>query len=405
MRAGVICAVVVAVLYPARSGAQALSLSEADALARLTAENPRVQAARAGVELARAEVLAAGRWPNPSLSFTHEAAGGVSEGLFTIAQPLPLTGRRGLEVRSAAARADAAADRADDRVRRLRAETRLALVEVWAAQERERELMRRTGRMREVRTMIARREDEGDAAGFDLLRAEREAIDAEIDLATAATDRRRAQTLLASVLQIADPASIVVPPSPSDSAPPPPLAELTAHADAARADLRAFRNEADAASFAMRAAARRRLPEPEVVAGTKSSNAGSGDTGAIVGLRVSLPLFDRGRPEQAAATARADQARVESEALRQSLHAQIAAARASLVERQAAAERYRAALAAADEVERIARVSYDAGERGILELLDAHRVASSARIRLIELDAAVRQGQIELEFASAWDVR
>jgi outer membrane protein TolC len=50
-------------------------------------------------------------------------------------------------------------------------------------------------------------------------------------------------------------------------------------------------------------------------------------------------------------------------------------------------------------------VSYDAGERGILELLDAHRTSTAARLRLIELDAAVRQAEIELEFASAWEIR
>jgi outer membrane protein TolC len=49
-------------------------------------------------------------------------------------------------------------------------------------------------------------------------------------------------------------------------------------------------------------------------------------------------------------------------------------------------------------------VSYEAGERGILELLDAHRSASSARMRQAELDAAVREAEIELEFVSGWEI-
>jgi outer membrane protein TolC len=56
-------------------------------------------------------------------------------------------------------------------------------------------------------------------------------------------------------------------------------------------------------------------------------------------------------------------------------------------------------------LERIARVSYDAGERGILELLDAYRSGASARVRSAALDASVRQAEIELEFVSGWEIQ
>ena len=56
------------------------------------------------------------------------------------------------------------------------------------------------------------------------------------------------------------------------------------------------------------------------------------------------------------------------------------------------------------DIERIAQVSYDAGEQGILELLDAYRTTSATRIRQAELDAAVREAEIELEFVSGWEM-
>jgi outer membrane protein TolC len=59
----------------------------------------------------------------------------------------------------------------------------------------------------------------------------------------------------------------------------------------------------------------------------------------------------------------------------------------------------------AGEIERIAQVSYDAGERGILELLDAYRSGSSARVRQAALDLAVRQAEIELEFTSGVEIQ
>ena len=132
---------------------------------------------------------------------------------------------------------------------------------------------------------------------------------------------------------------------------------------------------------------------------------GSGDTGGVVGVQVSLPLFDHGRPERAIADARASRAAAELDAFRIEIAADIAAARAAAVDRRRAADRYRAsALRASDEVERIAQLSYDAGERGILELLDAYRTSALARVRQTALDAAARAAEIELEFASGWEL-
>jgi outer membrane protein, heavy metal efflux system len=77
-----------------------------------------------------------------------------------------------------------------------------------------------------------------------------------------------------------------------------------------------------------------------------------------------------------------------------------------VIERRETAERYRAgALSSVDQIERIAQVSYEAGERGILELLDAYRTRSTARVRQAALDAAVREAEIELEYVSGWEIR
>ena len=125
----------------------------------------------------------------------------------------------------------------------------------------------------------------------------------------------------------------------------------------------------------------------------------------MITVHATIPLFDRARPERALALAKAAQAQARLDAFRLTLRGQIAALRGVVVERRAAAERYRAeAIPSADQIERIAQVSYDAGERGILELLDAHRIGATARIRQASLDAAVRQAEIELEFVSGWEI-
>jgi len=166
-----------------------------------------------------------------------------------------------------------------------------------------------------------------------------------------------------------------------------------------------LQREVDAAGFAARAADRRRLPEPELLAGTKSSSVGAGDVGSVVTVRAAIPLFDRARPERALAAARAAQAEARAASFRVVLRGEVAALREAVVQRRVAAERYRAeAINSAAQIERIAQVAYDAGERGILELLDAYRIGASARIRQAALDSAVRQAEIELAFASGWEM-
>ncbi len=407
MRARVARVVLIAAVLPVSAGAQTVSLTESQVLAQLAADSPRVQAARAGVEVARADVLGAARWPNPRVTFNREAVAGIAEDMVMVAQPLPVTGRRRLEMSAASARVDATASRAEDRVRRLRADLRRAFADLYAAQRRERELARSRERLQELARVLAQREDAGEAAGFDRLRAEREVLNVEADVAAAAIDRARAQAALGGFLAApaiaSGPVEAVLADAPRAAIPA--LEELVARAERARGELVAWEHELEAAAFAQRAAARRLVPEPEVVAGTKTSNAGTGDVGTIFSVHVTVPLFDRARPEIAAAQARALQSKAESEALRRTVRAEIAAWRAAVIERRAIADRYRAALGAGtDQIERIAQISYEAGERGILELLDAHRTAASARIRQAELEAAVREAEIELEFVSGWEI-
>src|SRR5712692_2271068 len=140
MRTVVLCATLGALMLPSNAGAQSLSLTEAEALARLSPGSARVRAIRAGIDVARADVLAAGRWPNPRVTFDREAVAGVTENIVMVSQILPITGLRRLEVQAASATVDASSSRADDAMRRARGDLRLAFAQLVSAQVREREL-------------------------------------------------------------------------------------------------------------------------------------------------------------------------------------------------------------------------------------------------------------------------
>ncbi len=406
MRIVVVCATLAVLALPSNTSAQSLPLTEVEALARLSPASARVRAIRAAIDVARADVLAAGRWPNPRVTFDREAVAGITENMTMVSQALPVTGRRGFEVQAASALVDANANRADEALRRARADLRLAFAQLMSAQLRERELTSARDRLRGLADVLARREAAGDAAGFDRLRAEREVLDIDADRAGAATERARAQATLAGFfVDAVDPTSIVAVASSTTPSPPPAVDALVERAESIRGELLALRKDIDAARLSMRAADRRRVPEPEVVGGTKSSTAGGGDIGSVITVHASLPLFDRNRPERALAEARAKQAEARAEAFQLALRAEIGALRSAVIDRREAADRYRAAAVnSAGEIERIAQVSYDAGERGILELLDAYRTGASARVRQATLDAAARQAEIELEFVSGWEI-
>ena len=406
MRSVVLCATLAALMLPSNAGAQSLPLTEAEALARLSPASPRVRAIRAAIDVARADVLAAGRWPNPRVTFDREAVAGITENMTMVSQALPITGRRGLEVQAASALVEASSSRVDEAMRRARADLRIAYAQLASAQSRERELIAARDRLRQLSDVLAKREAAGDAAGFDYLRAEREVLDVDADRGAAATERARAQAALSAFFaDPIDPSTIVAVNASRTPTALPTLGALIEHAESTRGELLAARKEIDAARLSARAADRRRVPEPELVAGTKSSTAGGGAIGSVITVHASVPLFDRGRPERALAEARANQAEARAEAFRLALRTEIAALRSAVIERRDNADRYRtAALNTAGEIERIAQVSYDAGERGILELLDAYRTGASARVRQAALDAAARQAEIELEFVSGWEI-
>ena len=407
MRTRTWCVAAALACLPRLAAAQTV-LSEAEALARLSADSPRVRAIRSTVEVTRAEsVAAAARWPNPRFTFNRESVAGVTENMFLVTQPLPVTGRRGLDLDASAALVAASQQRADDEIRHVRAALRRAYADLVAAQQRETETTASRDRLRALAEVLARRESAGDAAGYDRLRAEREVIELEADLTTARVDRARAQGLLAGFFAPStDPAALVVAVAPAPRATLPPVEEFVASAERTLPELAALKHEVEASEFAIRAAGRRPIPEPEIVAGTKSSNVGGGDVGGVFSVHVAVPLFDRAKPETTLAQARRAQSEARLAAVQSSLRAEVAALRAIVVERRQAADSYRASTASsANQLERIAQVSYDAGERGILELVDAYRNSGASRLRLVALDAAARQAEIELELVSGWEIR
>ena len=199
MRTRTWCVAAALVCLPRLAAAQTV-LSEADALARLSADSPRVRAIRAAVDVAprgraRRRPLAESALHVQSRVGRRRHREHVDGRRRRCRSP----GRRGLEVSAASALVDASERRADERdpagargaPRRLRGSRRPRR----CARPRS---PRARDRLRGLADILARREAAGDAAGYDRLRAEREVMDLDADWSAARADRARAQAALAA---------------------------------------------------------------------------------------------------------------------------------------------------------------------------------------------------------------
>jgi cobalt-zinc-cadmium efflux system outer membrane protein len=122
--------------------------------------------------------------------------------------------------------------------------------------------------------------------------------------------------------------------------------------------------------------------------------------GPVVSLSVDLPLFNKGQAEKTVAAAEAARTRARRQALESQILADVRGAHESLLLRRRIAEQYEDDSGRrAEELREIAEVAYAEGELGILELLDAFRVSQQSKLRLLELRAAAKLAEIDLDRA------
>ena len=389
------CAWIAAVVLLAPYRAAGQDRTEREIVEQIVRDGPRALAIRAEAEVTRREQLARVAYPNPAVLYSREGAGFTE--FFQAEQLLPLFGARdALSQAGVAATAAAEADR-DLRLWLLRSDAAAAAARVVAGQAR---LEAARAQAREVERLIEvlrTREREGEGSRFDRLRAEQELRDASQIIASATVALAEARVTIAGMLPPGAPLSSVVG-APIAQQLPVALETLLTRAKTTRAELRALQQLDQRATFEADAARRSRLPSPTLFGGVKRADDVFGrETGGVFGVSVTLPLFDSGGRE--AARWDAEHARVEAEraSIESRIRSEIAGASEVLAVRQAALSQDQQG--AADELAQIAEVAYREGEVGILELLDAVRTVSRARIRSIDLRLDARLAQIALERA------
>jgi len=360
-------------------------------------QSPYAREARARVAIAQAETRGRTLYANPVVNFSHEGAGRTE--FFQAEQILPITGRLKLLRQAGSAFVSAAEAEGAFSLWQVRSGLRQAFYGVLAAELSE--SLYRAG-LKEIEVVIrvlADREREGEGSKFDRLRTERERAEllAELTLLRAATALERAQLLaflpegsnIPSLSGNLETASLAVNAD-----------ELTQRALSLREDYQAEQRRLEQYRIEQRAAERLRFPEPILNAGLKRAEVGPGSiaNGPVVGITIPIPLFNKGQAEVARYAAEQERASARLGVLARQIRAAVEGTLQAFTVRRELRDAYRKELAeTGPELVQIATIAYQEGEIGILQLLDAYRMQRQAQLRMIAIQAAAKEAQIELE--------
>jgi cobalt-zinc-cadmium efflux system outer membrane protein len=384
-----------------------------DVLTAALAQHPLVEAARADVGAAEGSRQTATAFPNPVATYWTENApfpgqdlpsGLDRESSVYATLPLePFWQRRSrlAQVNGEVRAAQAAVTSTEQHVAldAARAFYRVALAQASV------EAVRENGAaVEQLVSYLRARVAQGANPEGDLIRAEVERDRVDTDVTLAEVDLLRAQAALRPFLGDTGPALAALRVTglsvARESVSLAPLNEFAAHAVQQRADLITGRAKVDAAAAAI--AVERSLVVRQLGA-TLGVKRTAGTNAMVAGISLTVPLFDRNRGEIQRATGERLAAEQELRWLDRTIKGEIEGAYQAaqrLVAQVAAVQP--TALSRAEESRRIALAAYQEGAATLLQVLDASRALTDARLTVARLVVAANESIFELGVAAGY---
>ena len=385
-------AAVVMAVAAAPGGAQeaVVSLSLQESLERFARNSPELGLARSRLRAALGNARQGRAIPNPTASITNEDLGQSSERYFNLSQRVDFFWEGGSRGRRAEARVSEARAAFQVDSARMALDLKRAFVDAWRQARVLSALGEVDGVVAEVLDDARIRFELGDLAGYDLrrLRLARASVGRRLmraDVALAEAERRLGSLVVADVsLPRIRPegGSLEAGVVRSERVD---FGDAVDRALALRPELAAARSATEALSAEATLARTSMLAGSAVTGGFKQQS--DGRSGLFLGVQLPIPLLDRRGGAVDAA-----QAEVDGSESRLDLLRLVVAREAALADsRLRGAQRQQALLgdsgvAEAAELLSTARVAYDEGEVGIVELVDAADAFLEARL----LDSSVR---------------
>jgi len=373
-------------IAPALAQESSRSVGLEEALALFRRNSPELQLARSRLRRDLGAERQGRAVSNPTASFTTEAVGEYSEQYLNVTQRVDFLWDAGGRNRRAQSLELAAKARFQADSARLASEVKRAYLEAWTGAEEVLALRRVDEVVDDLVDVAAKRFAEGDLAGYDLRRLRVERASVGRLLAQAEVTLAYSQERLAALVSGGDGMAQLQPRPLPDAAPAPSVSfDAVTLAVARRPEIRAAQANADAREAEAGLARRSFLAGASVTGGLKVQS--DGREGLFLGFQVPVPILDRRSGAVDAARAAVQGADAEVEWVKRAVmqEASIALSRLQSAHRQRALLGD-AGLEDAAELLRIARVAYDEGEVGIVEMVDAADTFLEAQL----MDSAVR---------------
>ncbi len=397
--------IAVATLVAAPSAwAEAYSLEALRDMARQS--HPALQAARQQLDATRAQARTAGAFPNPEVEYLQGRSRARLPGITTgqtrswaVTQRLDYPNQR--SARLDAAEAGIRAGEADLRAFELDLSTRLAqrYFELLRRQAELKAALEDRGLADEIHRRVAVRVSTGEAARYELIKADAERLNAQKAAQSAELRVTQARAALRALVGPELPAGFEISGSLEREVSVATLLELQARQASANPDLVRARAEIRRAEELLRLERARRLPD---LALRVSEDRDAELRDSRVGVVLTVPLWDRRAgpvAEAAAQLARSRSLLAEQELVLsgglESAYRQFELARTQVGALETGIVK------AAEGALKVAEAAWRFGERGILDYLDAQRVYRAARNELITARYDLQLAALEIERLAA----
>ena len=340
------------------------------------------------------------RPPRPGASLDASLEGAGRTEFYFVEQEIVFNRRSGLARKLDELEADSLEARANFETGRMAARMLASFHRLVYAQQRKQVIAANKVELEDIHRALEALHAAGEASKFDVFRAQRSIVELEVSSSETEILAARAKAVLAGLLGGQVNAGIL---RAKGSLLPVrglmPLREALSVALAGRADIRAAAAKLESSRLEASAATPGWRPNLKLQGGIKRAEVVDGlVVGPYFAVSVPVPLWPGRPPGEPTASTEHVHLREQLRTLRNRVLAEVQVAHDTFRIRRTAADEYRRKVfAPARELRLSTFAGYRKGASTALELLDSVRAIQAAEFRLLELQAAAKEAEVELE--------
>jgi cobalt-zinc-cadmium efflux system outer membrane protein len=365
--------------------------------------SPRYAALRSRIEIAQANVVAAGVLPNPNVKYErwdlstdrNTMFEGRTQEQISLEIPLLIAGQRGARVDAAEREVEAAEAATEAEIAAVNFELWNSYIRLLAQQQRVATLEEARSELARLKDIVSGREQAGNASSYDALRmdVELKSLETRIDEARSVVDNEAGNIGIALGLPGWKPRVVGTFSALGVTTD---IGKLWHYAESLNPELDAARRSEAAADAGIERASRERWPVPSLLVGSTWTPHPYGNT-PYSGITVDIPIFDYGQGGMARAEAEKQSAIRQRQLMVARTRRDLERAAELLARRRDTLDRFAdQVLSRVPKMRQMAEDAYRFGKGGLLDLLDASRSRTALRINYLDLLEAETQAELEV---------